>query len=153
MKQKKSNLDEMQEQKLLRIEHNMAWLGWCGLLAAICAQLVLLGPEGIPYIWGEWTVFMVMCVYLAVDCLRNGLYDRHIKPDDKKTQYLLSLAASLVGAAVVAVVIYRGFDSAKMALLFFAGTLAVCLTLCIVALHLANKVYHKRVAKLENEDA
>ncbi len=28
MKKKKSNLDEMQEQKLLQIEHNMAWLAW-----------------------------------------------------------------------------------------------------------------------------
>ncbi len=148
---KKNNLDEMQEQKMLHIEHNMAWLAWGGLLAAICGQLLMFGPQGIQYIWGEWILFMVLCVYLVVDCIRNGLYDRYIRPDDTKTQFLLSLAASLIGAALVAVIIYRGFDSGKMALVFFAGTLVVCFTLCIIALHFANQAYHKRAAQLENE--
>ncbi len=151
MKQKKNNLDEMQEQKMLHIEHNMAWLAWCGLLAAICGQLLIFGPQGIRYIWGEWILFMVLCVYLVVDCIRNGLYDRYIRPDDKKTQFLLVLAASLVGAAVVAAVIYKGFDSAQMALVFFAAVLVLSMVLCMIALHFANKAYRKRAAQLENE--
>ncbi len=150
MKKRKSNLDEMQEQKMLHIEHNMAWLAWGGLLVAICGQLLLFGPQGIQYIWGEWIIFMVLCVYLSVDCIRNGLYDRYIKPDDKKTQFLLSLVGSLVGAAVVAVIIYRGFESLKMALIFFVAVLVICLTLCILALYFANRAYRKRVAQLEN---
>ncbi len=150
MKPKKNNLDEMQEQKLLHIEHNMAWLAWCGLLVAIVGQLLLFGPQGIQYIWGEWILFMVLCVYLAVDCIRNGIYDRHIRPDDKRSQFFLCLSASLIGAAVVAVVVYRGFDSAKMALIFFVAVLVVCLTLCQVAMHVANKTYRNRVEELEN---
>ena len=41
MKKTESNLDEMQEQKMLKIEHNGYWLGFWGLLAAI---LILSGP-------------------------------------------------------------------------------------------------------------
>ena len=40
MKKTESNLDEMQEQKMLKIEHNGYWLGFCGLLVAI---LIILG--------------------------------------------------------------------------------------------------------------
>ena len=38
---KKSNLDEMQEQKLLKIEHNGFWFAFFGLFAAIMIQLAL----------------------------------------------------------------------------------------------------------------
>ena len=36
---KKTNLDEMQELKLLKIEHNAYWFCFTGLLAAIAVAL------------------------------------------------------------------------------------------------------------------
>ena len=38
-KGKKSRLDEMQEQKMLQIEHNGCWLAFIGLFAVILVQL------------------------------------------------------------------------------------------------------------------
>ena len=40
MKKKKINLDDMQENKLVKMEQNGYWLVFCGLLAAI---LIILG--------------------------------------------------------------------------------------------------------------
>ena len=40
----KSNLDEMQEQKLLRIEHNGFWIGFWGLVLAMAVQIALADP-------------------------------------------------------------------------------------------------------------
>ena len=41
MKKTKSNLDELQELKLLKIEHNGCWLAFWGLLAVILTQIIL----------------------------------------------------------------------------------------------------------------
>ena len=38
---RKNNLDEMQEQKMLKIEHNGFWLLYWGLFAALLIQAVL----------------------------------------------------------------------------------------------------------------
>ena len=40
MNQPKNNLDERQELKLLKIEHNGCWFAFWGLLIAIAIQLV-----------------------------------------------------------------------------------------------------------------
>ena len=42
MKRLKNNLDEMQEQKLLKIEHNGMWFALWGLIIAIIVQLFIL---------------------------------------------------------------------------------------------------------------
>ena len=44
MKKKKNNLDEMQEQKLLKIEHNGCWLAFWGLFIVLIAQFIFYGP-------------------------------------------------------------------------------------------------------------
>ena len=46
MRRKKSNLDEMQEQELLKVEHNGCWIAFWGLLAAIIIQSILFGSQG-----------------------------------------------------------------------------------------------------------
>src|SRR3712207_7310302 len=56
---KKNKLDEMQEQKLLKIEHNGMWIAFWGLLAAILFQTIF--EKG--NFTGEWIVFMVMSLY------------------------------------------------------------------------------------------
>lgn len=91
---KKSNLDEMQEQALLRIEHTGCWLAFWGLLAAMAIQGIL--GAGIRELAGEWIVFMGLCLYLLVSCLRCGIWDRTLKAN-RKTNLIVSLIA---GAAV-----------------------------------------------------
>lgn len=58
----KNNLDEMQEQKLLKIEHNGVWFTFWGLLFAILIQVVLGGKDLFRNIVGEWTVFIYLFI-------------------------------------------------------------------------------------------
>ena len=52
-KGKKNRLDEMQEQKMLRIEHNCCWLAFFGLFAVILVQLLYYGMEEAERFAGE----------------------------------------------------------------------------------------------------
>lgn len=147
---KNSQLDEMQEQKLLQIEHNMAWIAFWGILAAMVVQMFLFGPSRMDAIAGEWIVFMILAVYLAVSCVRSGIWDRKLKPD-AKTNFL----GSLIGAGAVFVVsvffVYRNTANWKIALLASAILGLVTLALCFGAMMLVARVYKKRVAKLEDD--
>ena len=98
MKAKNNNLDERQEQILLKIEHIGCWLAFWGLLAAILVQEVMY-PGELRAIAGEWIVFMVLCIYIMAGCLKNGIWDRRLKPN-----FRTNLLASFVAAAVVALI-------------------------------------------------
>ena len=89
---KKSNLDEMQEQALLKIEHNGCCLAFWGLLAAMGIQMLLKVPG--KAMLGEWIVFMALCVYLLAACLRQGIWDRHLKANPK-TNLVVSAVAGV----------------------------------------------------------
>lgn len=147
-KDRKSNLDEMQEQKLLKIEHNGCWLAFWALLIAIVAQAVIFGADA--HVVGEWIVFIVLCVYLTVDCLRNGIWDRRLRPD-KKTNLLASLIA---GAATLAVIFAAGFIRyGKPAGGLIAGAIGgvIAFAGCFLCLSLAARSFKKKRRELEEE--
>ena len=101
---KKSNLDEMQEQELLKIEHNAYWFCFVGLLVAIGAQTIL--SDDWKVVAGEWIVFMLANLYVLIGCMRAGIWDRRLR-SDAKTNLVVSLVAGLVTAAVWFFVIQR----------------------------------------------
>lgn len=72
---KKNVLDEMQEQTLRKIGERGFCLMWGGLLAAMVIQLLTGNADKAI---GEWVVFMAGCVYTVAECVRNGLWDRHL---------------------------------------------------------------------------
>lgn len=72
---KKNVLDEMQEQTLRKIGERGFCLMWGGLLAAMVIQLLTGNADKAI---GEWVVFMAGCVYTCAECVRNGLWDRHL---------------------------------------------------------------------------
>lgn len=72
---KKNVLDEMQEQTMSKIERRGFWLMWGGLLAAMVIQQLTGNAEKAT---GEGVVFMAGCVYTVAECVRNGLWDRHL---------------------------------------------------------------------------
>ena len=149
---KKSNLDEMQEQKLLKIEHNGCWLAFWGLLIAMSVQMVMPGFE-FSRIAGEWIVFMVLALYLTFDCARNGIWDRHLKYDGK-TNLIISLAAALVFAVFMfGVTLVRFHDRAGVLTAAVVGGIggAFVFAMCFLALTLAARFTKKRQQKLEEE--
>ena len=151
MKNKKNNLDERQEQIMLQIEHTGCWIAYWGLLISILVQEIAYRGD-FHYVVGEWIVFMILCVYVLAGCIRNGLWDRHIKPTMKN-----NVIASLIGAGVIFLftflMIIRNFPDKPVGAVA-AGLIsaAVVFVLCLIALSAAKRATEKKQEELEKED-
>ena len=144
---KKNNLDEMQEQELLKIEHNGCWLAFWGLLAVMAIQMVM-GVPGTQML-GEWIVFMVLALYLVIACLRKGIWDRHLKAN-RKTNLIISLLAGV--AAGIVITVSNPYLSEPLDYVLTAGlTGGFTFVLCFIALTIGMKLYKKRREKLDQE--
>lgn len=152
MSKRKSNLDEMQEQKLLKIEHNGLWFVFWGLLAAIVIQLIIGGENLFRTLAGEFIVFVCLDVYLLFSFIKNGIWDRKLKPNFK-TNIILSLIAGVIGAGIVFATSYvrfqKSFDSTA-GLLIFIFPLVVIFAAALIALTVFGTLYKKRLKKLED---
>lgn len=153
MKKMKNNLDERQELTLLKIEHTGCWIAFWGLLIAIILQMVLV-DDGSKSLLGEWCVLMLLSVYMVFGCLKNGIWDRRLKPN-LKTNMIVSGIAATVTAVIYTVVFYRNYHnligSAAIGAFMFLMTGAVCLAV----LMFFSRIYEKRSQYLEDpqEDA
>ena len=137
---KKNQLDEMQEQTLRKIESHGFWLMWWGLFAVIIFQVMM--QADVSQMAGEWIVFMAVCIYTLEECLRNGIWDRHIK-----ASLGTNIVGSLVGGVVSAVVI--AFATRSLVAAAVAGV--VTAVLIFVLLQASISAYKKRHQELENE--
>lgn len=144
---KKSNLDEMQEQALLKIEHNGCWLAFWGLLAAMALQMVMRVPG--RQMLGEWIVFMALSLYIVIACLRKGIWDRHLKAN-WKTNLIVSLLAAV--ATGIFVILSNPYLSEPLDYVLVAGlTGGFTFVLCFAALSVCTKLYRNRRNKLDKE--
>ena len=144
---KKSNLDEMQEQALLKIEHNGCWLAYWGLLAVIAVQM-LMGAPGSQML-GEWIVLLVFCLYIAVACLRKGIWGRRLKAGWKTNLVGSLLAAVITG---ILVTLSNPYLTEPLDYVLVAGlTGGFTFVLCFAALSVCAKLYRNRRNKLDKE--
>lgn len=91
----------------------------------------------------EWILFLLSCVYMLVECIRNGIWDRHIKPNTGA-----NLVSSLVaGIGLFLFTFAKGhyWPGALMAGVFAA-------VLCFSALQFTVLLYKKRYDQLENPE-
>ena len=150
MKKTKSNLDEMQEQKLLKIEHNGYWLGFWGLLTAILIQAAL-DPDNIRAMTGEFVVFTLMGAYMVLDCMRNGIWDRKLKPNWQTTLGFSSLSGFLFGLYQAIRYYFRDQSIPGAIGNLIVNFLHMSLT-CFVLLQIMSILTKKRKQHLENEE-
>ncbi|MGM9614305.1 MAG: DUF6773 family protein [Oscillospiraceae bacterium] len=147
---KKSNLDERQEQALLKIEHNACWLAFWGLLAVMLVELIFFGFD-LKAVGGEWLVFLVVALYLFADCMKNGIWDRKLQPN-LKTNFLVSLTAGVVCGLVVTLVSLRSWPGSPLLSVVSGAVSAVfVLGVCLISLQLSAASIKKRQAKMEEE--
>ena len=148
-KNRKNRLDEMQEQKLLQIEHNGCWLAFWGLGIALVVQWCL-GAEQ-REVAGEWIVFVCLSLYITIACLKNGIWDRKLDPTPK-----VNLFASLLAGVIVGIVFFSTSYAEYHALLGSIATgifmLGVTAGICFAAISAVAALYRKKVEKLETED-
>ena len=151
MKKTKNNLDERQELKLLKIEHNGCWIAFWGLLIVMIIQMIF-GNNDAKNLVGEWIVFMYLAFYLVAACIKNGIWDRKLKPNFKTNVAVSSIAAIIVGI-IWFIIPYRNYH--KLAGSIAAGIFmfAVVEIVCLVALTISSKIYKKRLQKLEDDSA
>lgn len=147
---RKNNLDEMQEQKMLKIEHNGFWLLYWGLFAALLIQAVLYRGD-LHAMTGELILLMAASVYVIIAELRAGLWSRNLKPNLKT-----NMVCSLVGAALVfvfSVVFYLRMEMPVWMVLLFAAIGAVCtFGLTLFLLQICAGRYRKRRSELDISD-
>lgn len=148
----KSKLDEMQEQKLLKIEHNCTWFVFWSLLLAIGVQCIMgMGkPNLLQNIAGEWIVFMTFDIYIVISCLKNGIWDRKLEPN-LKTNMVVSLISSAIVAIVFSLVAFLRYGKLLGSIATGVFMFFTVFMLCFFALSALAVLYKKRVEKLENE--
>ena len=149
---RRNNLDEMQEQKLLHIESRGYWLAFWGLAAALIIQLAIYGPDAdYKVMLPEWIVFMGICLYMVIGCIKAGIGDRALKPSFKDN-ILMSVLAGLLMGVVQFIISYRNYHKpvGSVAAAIFTGI--IVMVLCFAALSACASMYKKRQEKLEKED-
>ncbi len=145
----KSMLDEMQEQKLLQIEHRCCWLGFFALFIAIYGQQAM-GHGSMREVAGEAAVLILMSIYLLVACIRNGIWDRKLRPD-LKTNLLLSLGTGAVVGLFWFVVSYTRYHQLVGSIATFFSMM-ICVTLLVLAaLSATSAIYKRRKRKLDQQ--
>ena len=148
----KNNLDEMQEQELLKIEHNGCWLAFWLLLISLIVQSIAFGAAQYKIIAGEWIVFMILALYLAIACARKGIWDRKI-PMTNKANLVVSLIAAVGFGAFNAVMIFKNYHKPVGTVIAAAVTAVITFIICFAALTVTMKQAQRRKAILEAEPA
>ena len=147
MKKYKNVLDEMQEQKLLKIEHTTCRIAFVCLAASLYIQMAL-GKNDFVYVGGELTVLSIMSIYMLTGCIKNGIWDRMLKPNFK-TNLILSLATGLLAGGFWAVTSYRNYHVLAGSILTFSIMFISVSVITLLLLTLAASLCQKRKKQLD----
>ena len=149
-KKGKSQLDEMQEQNLRKLESWGFWLIWGALLLSIMIQMLIYKEEAGKYLKGEWIVFMASNLYMVIGCVRLGIWSRRGIPSFTNI-LLISLLAGLVTGIFVAVYNYLIYGDVLTALATVILASLFTFGLCLLVLVVSVSAYKKRRQKLDSE--
>lgn len=148
---KRNNLDERQEQILLKIEHNACYIAFWGLLVVFVAEALIFDYD-IKMIAGEWLIFMILSIYLFIACMKNGIWDRRLKPDFK-TNLIISVIAAVISGILMAVSVGLRFPD-KPAGSIASGIMTAVFVFvpCIILLSISSNKVKKIAARQEAEE-
>ncbi len=148
-KKTKNMLDEMQDNKLLKIEEFGFWLVFWILFAAVLLQ-ALLGTT-LKELAGEIAALFAASVYIVYSCLKNGLWTRKYTPTLKANIIASAIASFILGLinAVRAFVILKRPIALRPTLQIVAISVVVYI-LCFALLELSRLIYKKRREKLDD---
>lgn len=149
-KNKKNQLDEMQEQKLLHIEKNGCWFAYWALLVSMVVQVIVFKEDFASHVVGEWIVFMCLCVYIGGACIKAGIWDRRLKADTN-TNAAVSAVAGVATAIITGVISYLNFGMIGGAIVVGVINFAFITVICFITLTIVMRGYKKRLEKMEEE--
>ena len=142
-----NRLDEMQDQKLLKLEEFGFWTMFWGLAAAIVVQLILGGT--IKQVAGELIVLLIGSVYLCVTSLKNGIWTRESTPTRKGSAMASIIPAVLIGAIHGWKLIQKDQINTT-SLLITAAIMAAVYAACFAVLEVFRAAYNKRRSALDD---
>ena len=151
MKKKNNRLDEMQERKLLQIEHNGFWISFWLLAVGIFLQMFLFGPEHMETVVGESIILLFVSLYIVCACIRNGIWDRTLAPT-KGTNIKVSLLAGFIMGIVHFGISYKNYHKFVGSIATFLFMFIMVSSVCFIALSVCTKLYQKKVSNLEKEE-
>ncbi len=146
---RRNHLDEMQDQKLLKLEEYGFWVMFWALFLSIVIQLISGGT--IREVLGEIIVLLLGSVYIAAATLKNGLWTRTSIPTRKGN----ALASIVPAAFICAIHIFKMIQSNRMEtkpLLFTAAIAVAVYAGCFFILEALRIAYDKRRAALDDID-
>ena len=148
MKSKGSDiLDDMQDQKMLKMEEYGYWILFWGLALAVVIQLLLGGT--IRQVAGELVVLLLGSVFVLANSLKNGLWTRNAVPTRKRNAVTSVIPAVIIGVLNGIKLIQRKNISTNdilIAVAFTVGTYIVC----FVVLEVLRILYEKRRSRLDD---
>ena len=146
----KSKLDEMQEQKLARIERNISHMAIFGLLALFLIELFLFGYDW-KIVGGEFVLLMILCFYDIIASLRAGVWSRNIAPT-RRNNVLAALAAGLIVFVFFLFMTVRWWDLYPLAGVITAAISSVAtIMLTYFLLWASLREYERRQEQLDQE--
>lgn len=155
MKKGKNRLDEMQEQKMLQIEHNGYWIGYVGLAVIMLAQIFYYGPGCSDKIGGEFLVFLFMSANILVGCIKYGVWDRKFAPTWRMNVFA-SLIAGVTGGVIrffVTLFRYHKWQGCAAAGAVMGINIFMCTLVCMSFVLAAYKIQERRrEQRLDRED-
>lgn len=151
MKKRKNRLDEMQEQKMLRVEHNGFWLAYFALFIVITVQAVYYGQEGMYRVTGEFVVFMCISVYLVIGCIRNDIWDRRFEPT-VKVNFCASMIAAVVGGFFRFLIVYHDQQDMQVSAQQAVRAGINMGVICMLLMSVATLIYRIRLKRFEKEE-
>ena len=144
MKMYRTNLDEQQEQKLLRIESRGFWMAYWGIMIVLFINMIFV--DNPIAVYSLWTLFMLLSIIVGVSCIKEGIWDRRLDMS-KKTTALLSLAGALIFAAIGIIFLLQRRDLTYKT---FIG-LALLVLILFLFLYVGLRVIARMVIKQQNK--
>ena len=144
---KKIYPDEMQDQKMLKLEEYGFWIVFWSLAVIILVQLITGGT--IRQIAGELAALFIGSVFIAFTYLKNGLWTRSSTPTRKGNALTSIIPAVLIGAIHI-VKIVKNQEIKTNDILITAAVMAAAYAACFIVLELFRTVYQKRRSKLDD---
>jgi len=147
---RKNNLDEMQEQKLLKIEGRGMWMAFWLLCIAIAVQFCI--GTTLEQIVGELVVLAVISVYIFVACLKNGIWTRNMKPATKSHALISLIPMIVIGVTFFLRAYFNASSISTKSIIFIIVLMLVAYMGCLAALELAHKAYTRKRNQLDQEE-
>ena len=147
---RRNYLDEMQEQKLLKIESHSVWIAFSLLVISMLVQIAYANyTKTDAHVAGEMITFFILDIYILFSCIKNGIWARSIKASNK-TNAIGALIAGVIVGLLNAFTFPHETEQAIVGAFIMSALFTGILT--YILLQICMSITNKRRNKLDEND-